>query len=380
MAPSDSRLVLENVPQVKFFDGGPRCPEDICLPAVLRAVTEYLGDPDYGCNKCRAKNPNCQIACSYAFFVGVTGAAFFVSWKDGWHEDNQSHFYLDADLSAMEKHAFKALGYPFERLMHEQHAQFESRIIASLQRGMPVISYGIFGPPEAGLITGYDENGDVILGWNFFQNFEPGVETEPSGIYRKRNWVKDVTSLVIVGPKGVRPPLKETYRAALVYALKVIRTPLVRPEPGAPEAYQHRHNGLAAYDAWAAHLLRDEDFPAGDEAALRRNFTVHDQLIGMVAEARWYGSQFLIGMADQVDSQVHRDAIEDVLHAAALLAGDHELMWKLWNLAGGIGNPEGWRPFADPAVRRQMVPIIQQARDKDAQVAIHLERALAQWH
>lgn len=379
MANLPIRLVLENVPQVKFYDGGPRCPEDICLPAVLRAIAEYLGDPDYGCNKCRAKHPNCTIACSYAFFVGVTGAAFYISWKEGWHGDNQTPFYLDADAAAMEKHAFKAMGYSFEWLMPDQREQFVPHIAKSLQRGMPVISYGIIGPPETGLITGYDDHGETILGWNFFQSFDPRIETEPSGYYRKRDWAQDAQSLLIIGEKGSRPPLKETYRSALEFALKVVHTPMVRPEPNSPEQYQHRHNGLAAYDAWIAHLLQDENFTVEDEATLRQHFEVHDQMVGMVAEARWYGSQFLVGMTEHVDTHVHRDAVEDILHAAALYAGDHELMWQLWNLAGGIGNPEGWKRFADPAVRRQMVPIIHQARDKDARAAEHIERALDRW-
>ena len=380
MSTVPARLVLANVPQVKFYDGGRRCPEDICLPSALRALTEYLGDPDYGCNKCRAMNPNCLIGCTYSYFAGVTGAAFYLSWKDGWHEDNQSHAYLDADPNAMERRAFQALGYSFERLLPDQRPQFAPRVEQSLQRGLPVISYGIFGPPEAGLITGYDEDGEVVLGWDFFQRLTPGVETEPSGYYRRRDWAKHAQSLVIVGEKGSRPPLKETYRAALEFALKVIRTPMVRPGPDAPEAYQHRHNGLAAYDAWAAHLLRDDDFPAGDEKTLRQRFAVHDGVVGLVAEARWYGSQFLLGMADQVDTQVHRDALEGILHAAALYAGDHELMWKLWDFAGGLGNPDGWRLFADPTVRRQMVLLIQDVRDKDARAALHLEQALTRWH
>ena len=36
--------------------------------------------------------------------------------------------------------------------------------------------------------------------------------------------------------------------------------------------------------------------------------------------------------------------------------------------------------FIDPAVRRQMVPVIHAARQKDAQAADHLEQALANWH
>ena len=379
-----NRLVLQGVPKIGFYSGGPLCPEDLPLPAVMHALADYLDDPDFGCNKCKNKHPNCMISCTYSFFTGITGAAFFLSWKEGWHDDNVAAFYLDADPAAMEKNAFKALGYSFELVMpkaggsNQEH--YFPRIVESLQRGLPVVSYGIIGPPEAGLITGYDEGGEVLIGWNFFQGSEPGLEFEPSGYYRKRNWANDAQSgLLIIGKKQPKPALKETFRSALEFGLKVNRTPMVHPEPDAPEEFQHRHNGLAAYTAWANQLLRAEDFPAGDEAALRQHYQVHDNVLGILAEARWYGSQFFLDMTEHVDVHVHRNAIEDVLHAAALYAGEHELMWYLWDLAGGIGNPEGYKHFADPAVREKMVKIILQAGEKDARAVEHLESALAKW-
>ena len=93
----------------------------------------------------------------------------------------------------------------------------------------------------------------------------------------------------------------------------------------------------------------------------------------MVAEGRWYGAQFLIGALDHV----HYHLAEDLLHAAACYAAEHDLMWKVWDLAGGYGNPDAYLKLADPAVRRQMVPIILQARDKDAEAANYIEQALA---
>jgi hypothetical protein len=32
------RLVLEGIPRVNFYHGGPRCPEDIPFPSVMRAL------------------------------------------------------------------------------------------------------------------------------------------------------------------------------------------------------------------------------------------------------------------------------------------------------------------------------------------------------
>ena len=120
--------------------------------------------------------------------------------------------------------------------------------------------------------------------------------------------------------------------------------------------------------------MHDEDFP-DDEAVLRQRHEVHNNAVGLIAEARWYGSQFLIqaGCHDILPF----NTTENLLHAAACYAAEHELMWELWNLAGGNGNPDAYHHFADPAVRRRMVPIIQQAREKDAQAAEYIERALA---
>jgi len=107
---------------------------------------------------------------------------------------------------------------------------------------------------------------------------------------------------------------------------------------------------------------------------------VHNDAVGMVAEGRWYASVFLNEMGNGVDEYAHRDTVEELFHAAACYAGEHALMWKLWDLAGGIDNPQAYVPFADPAVRRQMVRIILQAREKDAQAAEHIEQALAKWN
>ena len=52
-------------------------------------------------------------------------------------------------------------------------------------------------------------------------------------------------------------------------------------------------------------------------------------------------------------------------------------MWKVWQLVGGPGrSEENVRKLAEPEVRRSMAPLIEQARDKDAEAAEHIENAL----
>jgi len=374
------RKVLEDVPRVQFYEGGPRCPEDITLPSVMRAILEYLGEKDFGCKHCLQQNPDCKIFCTYSYMVGVTGAASFLSWKKGWHGDNVAIFYMSDDPGAPEHRAFQAAGYGYEYVEKQggQDSQvlFRQKIIESIQKGLPVIAYGMIGPPETAIITGYDEGGDVLIGWSFFQNFPDfnrGVTFEPSGYFRKAEWYDDTHSLFIIGEKQERPPLEQTYTDALKWALKVTRTPIVFPEPEPPELYRERANGLAAYTAWAEQLQKDDDFPLENEALLRERHSVHNNVVGQVAEGRWYGSQFLI----EAVNFLHYAMAEDLLHAAACYAAEHDLMWKIWDLAGGNGNPNAYRKLAEPEVRRQMVPIILQARDQDARAADYIESALA---
>ncbi len=366
------RFVLEGVPRVHFYEGGPRCPEDVTLPSCVRACLEYLGDSRFGCKHVAGCGPGCSVTCSYAYFMGASGAAAFLSWKPGWSEDNLDVRWLSDDADAPFRAALAAAGYGCEVLNRDRHDEttFRARIVESLRdRRHPVIALGVVGPPESCLITGYDESGDVLIGWNFFQGIPPvnaGVEFEPSGEFRVRDWYRNTEALILIGERHEALALGDAYRAALAGMVQTARTPLT---------WQNRRNGLAAYAAWADALLCDEAFPADDEAVLRAHFGVHNLAVGNLAECRWYGAQFLIQAADA--ETIHYNLTEDLLRAAACYAGEHALMWRAWDLAGGIGNPEGYLRLSDPAVRRAMADVVMQARTLDAEATAHIEAALA---
>ena len=222
----------------------------------------------------------------------------------------------------------------------------------------------MIGPPECCVITGYDEGSDVLLGWNFFQGFPDffaGAQ-EPSGYFRKQGWFKDTNSLVVIGEKRQLPQQSVLHREILKWALDVARTPVVNG----------RSSGVAAYEVWAEQLLRDEDFPVGNKMAIKKRHVVHDDAVGMVAEARWYASVFLPQIARREAGKA-----EELLAAASCYAAEHDLMWKIWGLVGGIGHEEPKAlKFAEPSVRRQIISVIHQARDKDVEAADHIERAL----
>jgi hypothetical protein len=298
------------------------------------------------------------------YVFSTSGAAFRLLWKPHWYVDNVGVEWTE-DRRECYRHTFEAVGYAVDFVGKEEgrdnESYFRNRIIESLRdRGHPVMAQGVIGPPEWCILTGYDQYGDVVIGWSYFG----GEEFEPSGYFRKSAWFKDTWSLIIIGEKQEKLPLGPIYRKTLEWALEMVRTPVVRDRP----------SGLAAYKVWAEALRRDEDFPADDVTVAREHMTSHDENMNVVGEGRWCAAQFLKQMAK--DEPAMR---EELLAAAGCYETEYDLMWQGWNLVGGLGpySEAQARQFAEPGLRRQLAAIILQAHDKDEEAANHIERALA---
>ena len=241
------RCVLEGVPRIHFYEGGHFCPEDICFPSALRACLEYLGDP-IGCKYTSPPTRGLAL-CGYSFLVGTAGGAFALYWSPDWEMNNAIACLAAATDDAPYRRALESVGYGCE-IVHKEpgrdnEAVFRERIIASIaEKRHPVIAFGVIEPPEAAIIAGYDVGGDLLIGWSFFQGmpqFNAGLEFEPSGYLRKRNWFGSTKSLVIIGDKRQAPKLADVYKEALRWNIEVARRPEVNGIP----------NGWAAYTAWA---------------------------------------------------------------------------------------------------------------------------------
>lgn len=326
----------------------------------------YLGE-EYPWLVKQAHDKTWRDNYAYLYILAHSGMAFGLRWKEGWHMDNADHM-LAADPNEIIRRAFAAVGYTYE-IVHKtgapgDEALFREKIRTSLAAGRPVLAFGVVGPPECCLVTGCDEGGDVLLGWNFFQGLPPfntGVEFEPTGQFRKRNWFPDTWSMLIIGEKTERPEVHGLNRDTLRWALQVARAPWVFD----------RATGHAAYEAWARQLANDVTFADQPEAVLREQHDAHHNVVGMLAECRWYGAQWLRYIAGDEPAMA-----EALLAAAACFEQEHELMWKVWGAVGGNGHPGAWAALARPEVRKEICSFILQARDLDIAAAGHLEQAL----
>jgi len=380
-----NRSVLKGVPRVNFYrPGQKRCPEDVPLAACLRATLEHLGE-GYGCRHLVQRRITHPSGCTYAYVLGASGLASALSWHaTAWDPAGTSADVISEDPREPFRRAYAAVGYACEfvgnaDIKHDPcygatclgndagEAEMRARMMHSIAVDeRPVIAFGVVGPPAPALITGYDEGGDVLIGWSFFQDeaeFNQGVAFEPNGTYRKRDWYADTSGVILMEKKIEPPPAKEAIQSALDWMVQVSRTPRVHC----------RHNGLAAYTAWAKALLNDETFATQDPGALCMLQSIHSNCVGALAEFRWYGSIFLAQAAQEIpNSAAHLFA------AASCYAEEHDLMWKVWGEMGGLGQGLDFaKRLADPDVRRRSAELIRQARALDETATEHMEQALA---
>ena len=226
--------VLHGVPKAFYAAYGGITPFPICL----KSVSDYLGDE-----------------VDYTYAIVACGGAFRLAWNvNGWDGGNVDimHAYADSELPF--RYGINALGREFDMLWREgkgggwhqgsgSKEDFKAFITAQIDLGRPVISLGPVGPAEAGIITGYRDGGDTLLGWSVFQDWACS-KFDDEGYYITDKWWEEgdfhgVMSLgVVTAPRFT--------------AAQIVKNAI----PALEGRVEGSHaKGVAAYDPWKKALL-----------------------------------------------------------------------------------------------------------------------------
>lgn len=327
------RKVLEGVPPIGYhIHPSP-------FPGSLYAVLQYTGDPQ-----------------EYHTLMGLTGAAF----RRVWNRDDGGNIDLSYFGDIPFDNVFRALGYAWHPVPFEKEAMLTA-IRESLAKEIPVISFGMIGPPEAGIITGYENNGEVLLGWSYFQ--------ETRGKYfEKHNWFEGIDphsprALIVLGEKSAtRPTQRETWLQSIRWALDL------ECAPARPEIPDHIC-GLAAYEAWASALEIDADYPADDPQVQEMRAMVYGDQCTMVEE-RHSAAGFLRQIAQGVP-----EAAVSLNSASGLYDQVGDLVQQVWpwqhtHHAGVM------KLLVDGTTRRRLAGVVRQAQKLEAEAVEYLKQAL----
>lgn len=187
----------------------------------------------------------------YDYVCAVSGCAFRTSFSvEGWNHGN----YNVACAPIIIKHTFRMLGYNVSQHIRGDYGVDSRRIMDSIDKGVPVITItGVINCSDTCLISGYDDNGRVLLGYSPFMHIKDDHPEAPdeTGYFRKSDWhngyFADCEGQVLIIEGKCEKPGKE---ALLAETLTLI-TLLIREKSLVPG----QHNGLAAHRAFARALL-----------------------------------------------------------------------------------------------------------------------------
>jgi len=333
------RLVLEGVPEIGYRVRV--CP----FPGSVEALLNYIGDP-----------------APYEYLMGVTGAAF----RRVWNRDDGGNVDLMYFHPEPHRRLFEALGFNYRLLPPTDRSGMVEAVKTSIAAGVPVISFGIIGPPEAGLVTGYDQGGDVLLGHSYF--FDAATQTAGGRYYEKADWHKGMPDgpmgMIVLGDRRPRPEPRDVLVSSLEWAIDLAR------HPERPEIPDHT-SGLAAYASWAAGLEVDADYPRDNKEVRRTRTMVYVDQVDMLHE-RLQAAAFLRSMVETAP-----DVAQSLRSAADLYdeLGKCSGLWP-WR-AYSYNDEEVQKGLCDPAFRRGAAERVREAGKTEARAVGHLETALA---
>ena len=328
-----SRMILEGVPRVGY---------DVHLspfPGSLYAILQYLRDP-----------------VDYDYIMGVTGAAF----RRFWNRDDGGNIDISYLGDAPFEYIFKALGYTWQKIPDEKDAMTQA-FIKSINSNIPAISFGIYGPPEAGIVTGYDQDGAMLYGWSYFQ--ENGVK-----YYEKSDWYETMLkgydgkgAILLGGKTGELPAPKDILIQSLRWAIDLERT---SARPTRPDHVC----GLRAYDNWANGMEVDADYPPDNRDILNNRVAVYGDQCVMLQErhsAAGYLRQ-VVKVAPEVSEHLNAaaflyDEVGNIVSQVYPWAPWHEKVFE------GLVNPE---------MRREFAQLIRLGKEKETRAVEYLETAL----
>jgi hypothetical protein len=303
---------------------------------------------------------------AYDYVMGTSGVAFRFTLNPGeWDFANCSIQNIAPDQYAPIRRAFEAVGYACQIFTPGGFEEDFARIKDSIDRGVPVPAFQIVGPSDCSLITGYDEGGQVLLGWSTYQNIpqDHNIPPDSTGYFRKPGWHENTTGYMLIGEKIAPPPLKTTYMEALRWGVSLMRM----------KSLGKKATGLEGLKVWADEMVDERYFPADNNDLLGWRYVSAAINMTMLRDHCTAEPFLQTALEAFPEFQPELGRTLDCYHEVkSIRAGMDAIMSD--NFA-----EEALKAIALPDARRAYAGAILQVRDAEAEALYHIEQLLARY-
>lgn len=332
------KTILYGIRKIEFGVYG----SDTMFPICVKAVSEYLGED-----------------VSYAYIMAATGAAFRLVWNQTeWDLSNIDIYHTLRESNDIYQYGAKALGREFSFLGRKEETtrkEFLDFMKAAVVKGYPVIALGIIGPPEPCIVAGFESDGDVVMGWNFFQNdpeFANDVDRMDNGYFRCGAWWEntDTQAVMYIGEK----------KEASYTDKEIIKMALQIMEAREENTYA---KGIRAYQAWKDMLLQEKWFENGSTFDnMFSKLLVQNDAMTCIHDGRKWAAKYFEELANQYENSKKtfcRD-IAGCFDQVSAIAGEMKSLIGDWNDAERMQ-----KNFGDRLIREKLGELIDAAEKED---------------
>jgi len=192
----------------------------------------------------------------YDYLACISGCSFRAC--SPLHGITPAIYHVTNDIAIIE-HTFKMLGYNVTLHTRSNYETDKKLIIDSIGKGVPVLTFGgVVSCSECCLISGYDDDGAVLLGYSPFMYVKED-HNEPddsTGYFRKSNWhdsfFKEANGkILIIGEPTTSLSKEEIIKESLKMAVKLIR--------GTASQSTDYATGYAGHTRYAELVCKDTD-------------------------------------------------------------------------------------------------------------------------
>ena len=338
---ADQKVYIEDVRKVTW-DSGEMCEFASSLVSALGSLGEDI---------------------PYHYVMGASGVAFRFTLNPGeWDFSTYGIWNVAPDPYEPIRRAFAAAGYDDTLCEPGSFHDDAARIMASSERGVPVLAFKVVGPSDCVIITGYDEDGQVLLGWSTFQNIpdDHNIPHDATGYFRKPGWHENLPGYVLIGDKVERPPLRQVYLEALKWAVQLMRMP----------GMGRMVTGLAGLELWADEMTQARFFPAGDEEVMGQRYVSAAINMTMLRDQCLAEPFLRRAAADVPDFQPELSRAADCYGQAARLRDSMD------NIIADNFNEQAMKAIKVPEIRRAYADTILRIRDEEEKSIHQIETLL----
>ena len=252
----EDAVVIHDIPKLSWSTG-----KFNSFFAALEAIANHLG-----------------IDRDYVYINGVSAAPFRLHFYKSWcpSSPDPTCGYNSGEL------ALHALGLEYRSKQVQEddtagYGELRKEIVASIDKGMPVIAIHLIDVAEWGIITGYQDAGMELVCRTYYdrrEGYDLG-ESLPWAVY-------------LIDAKKDMPSDKENYKRSFAVALENLTTPV----------YGEYTSGLAALDTWIEHL-RTDDFAVMDSAQYAERMTANAWIYDRLVHDRDLAAEYLDRVAGE---------------------------------------------------------------------------------